>query len=69
VLLIKAVRERTAAGSDSTWSFISAIRGEMTTVVPSSSIAGSWKVSDLPEPVGMIASVSRFARAWAITAA
>ena len=31
--------------------------GEITTVTPSRSRAGSWKHSDLPPPVGMIASV------------
>ena len=30
------------AASASTWSFISAISGETTSVMPSSSIAGSW---------------------------
>ena len=43
----------------SAWSFISAISGLTTTVVPSSSSAGSWKQRLLPEPVGMTTSVSR----------
>ena len=46
-------------GSLSTWSFISAISGERTSVGSGRSIAASWYVSDLPEPVGMSASVSR----------
>ena len=44
----------------STWSFIRACKGEITTVrAPTCSldaIAGSWKHSDLPPPVGMTAS-------------
>jgi hypothetical protein len=39
-----------------TWSRIKAMRGEITTVTPSRMIAGSWKHSDLPPPVGMMAS-------------
>ena len=45
-------------GSLSTWSFISAISGERTSVGEGRSIAASWYVSDLPAPVGMTASVS-----------
>ena len=47
------------ARSPSTWSFMSAISGDTTTVVPSSSSAGSWKQSDLPAPVGITATRSR----------
>ena len=46
-------------GSLSTWSFISAMSGESTSVGSGRSIAASWYVSDFPEPVGMSASVSR----------
>ena len=42
----------------STWSFISAISGERTSVGEGRSIAASWYVSDLPAPVGITASVS-----------
>ena len=38
---------------------MSAISGDTTTVVPSSSSAGSWKQSDLPAPVGITATRSR----------
>ncbi len=38
-----------------TWSRISAMRGERTMVTPSRQSAGSWKHSDLPPPVGMMA--------------
>jgi hypothetical protein len=58
----------------STWSFISDWRGEMTTVSafsfsPARS-AGTWKVMDLPPPVGKTASSERpstaavAARSW-----
>ena len=44
----------------STWSFISDCKGEITTVSPCTErpamSAGNWKVSDLPPPVGNIAS-------------
>ena len=43
----------------STWSFISAISGERTSVGSGRSIAASWYVSDFPDPVGISASVSR----------
>src|SRR3989441_2583 len=43
----------------STWSFMSAMSGDTTTVVPSSRSAGSWKQSDFPDPVGMTATRSR----------
>ena len=46
------------ACSASTWSFISAISGETTTVRPSRASAGSWKQSDLPPPVGSSAKTS-----------
>ncbi len=35
------------------------MRGETTTVMPSSSSAGTWKQADFPAPVGSTASVSR----------
>ena len=41
-----------------TWSFISAIRGVMTRHKPSFANAGTWKVMDLPPPVGISPSVS-----------
>ena len=47
------------AVSASTWSFISAISGEITTVSPGRTSAGSWKHSDLPPPVGKSAKTSR----------
>jgi hypothetical protein len=43
----------------SVWSFISAMRGLTTMVVPSSASAGSWKQRLLPDPVGMMTIVSR----------
>ena len=51
-----------ASRKPETWSRISAISGEMTTVSPLWRSAGSWKQSDLPPPVGMMASTSRPAR-------
>lgn len=42
----------------STWSFMSAIRGDTTSVTPSRTSAGSWKQSDFPAPVGKIATTS-----------
>jgi hypothetical protein len=41
-----------ASVSASTWSFISAISGDTTSVSPGCSSAGSWKQRDLPPPVG-----------------
>ena len=41
------------AGSLSTWSFMSAISGERTSVGEGRSIAASWYVSDFPAPVGI----------------
>ena len=41
-----------------TWSRISAISGDTTSVRPSRTIGGSWKQSDLPLPVGITASTS-----------
>ena len=49
----------TPGGSLSTWSFMRAMSGESTSVGSGRSIAASWYVSDLPEPVGISASVSR----------
>ena len=46
---------RPSGGSLSTWSFISAISGETTSVGEERSIAASWYGSDLPEPVGISA--------------
>ena len=46
------------ARSTSTWSFISAMSGDTTSVTPPrspSTTAGSWKHSDLPAPVGITA--------------
>ena len=56
---VSAPASTPAALSARTWSRISAISGEMTTVTPSRHRAGSWKHSDLPPPVGMMASVLR----------
>ena len=42
-----------SGGSWSTWSFIRAMSGERTRVGSGRSIAASWYVSDLPEPVGI----------------
>lgn len=42
----------------STWSFMREMRGETTRVMPSMARAGSWKQSDLPEPVGMTTTAS-----------
>ncbi len=42
-----------------TWSRWSAMRGETTTVTPSSRAAGSWYSADFPCPVGMTATTSR----------
>ena len=50
---------RSVGGSLSTWSFISAMSGDSTSVGSGRSIAASWYVRDLPDPVGMSASVSR----------
>ena len=47
------------ATSASTWSFISAIKGEITSVTPPKHRAGIWKQSDLPPPVGITTSPSR----------
>jgi len=47
-----------SASSWRTWSRISAISGDTTRVRPSSTTTGNWKQSDLPLPVGMIASTS-----------
>src|SRR4051812_48271749 len=44
----------------STWSFISEMSGLTTTVIPSECVSAvSWKQRLLPEPVGMMTSVSR----------
>ena len=45
-----------ASRSAATWSCIKAISGETTTVSPSLTSAGTWKQSDLPEPVGITVS-------------
>src|SRR5689334_12107684 len=45
--------------SNRTWSCMSAISGEITMQTPGRSRVGSWKHSDLPPPVGMMASTSR----------
>ncbi|CDD13279.1 unknown [Parabacteroides merdae CAG:48] len=42
----------------STWSRIKAISGVMTRQIPSIANAGTWKVTDLPPPVGIRPSVS-----------
>ena len=43
----------------STWSFISAMSGEMTSVTPPKQSAGIWKQRDFPPPVGITTSPSR----------
>ena len=45
-----------------TWSFIRAMRGEITMQIPSVIRAGTWKQTLLPPPVGSMASVSRPSR-------
>ena len=55
------------ASSASTWSFMSEISGETTSTAPGSSRAGTWKVSDLPAPVGMTAMQSWPASTASIT--
>ena len=57
-----------ASLSSVTWSCISATSGDTTTVSPSLTSAGTWKQSDLPEPVGITASTLRPARSASITA-
>ena len=47
-----------ASRSAATWSCMSAMSGETTTVSPPATSAGIWKQSDLPEPVGITV------RAW-----
>ena len=42
-----------------TWSCISAISGERTSVTPLRRMAGSWKHRDFPPPVGITAITSR----------
>ncbi len=56
---VSAPASTPAARKERTWSRISAISGETTTVSPSRSSAGSWKHSDFPPPVGITASTSR----------
>jgi hypothetical protein len=58
VLFTKAAGSPRAV-SASTWSFMSEMSGETTTVSPGSMSAGTWKHSDLPPPVGRMTSVSR----------
>ena len=41
-----------------TWSFIKAMSGVMTRHKPGRASAGTWKVMDLPPPVGISPSVS-----------
>ena len=48
--LTKVAVAAICGGSLSTWSFMSAISGERTSVGSGRSIAASWYVSDLPEP-------------------
>ena len=50
----------------STWSFISAIKGETTTVSPGRAMAGNWKQRDFPPPVGSRAKTSLPASASAM---
>ena len=57
-----------ASPSADTWSCISAIRGDTTTVSPSMTRAGIWKQSDLPEPVGITVSAWRPPSSASITA-
>ena len=60
--LLKKFAGTPFALSPSTWSFISAMSGEITSVSPSKINAGIWKQSDLPPPVGMMTKVSLFSR-------
>ncbi len=55
--------------SAATWSCMSAISGETTMPVPARAMAGIWKHSDLPPPVGMSTSASRPAMSVPITSA
>ena len=56
------------ARSASTWSFMRAINGEITTVRPGRRSAGNWKHRDLPPPVGSNANTSRPAsESWMIS--
>ena len=57
-----------ASLSAATWSCISAISGDTTTVSPRMTSAGIWKHSDLPEPVGITVSALRPASRAAIAA-
>ena len=57
-----------ASLSAATWSCISATSGDTTTVRPSPTSAGTWKHSDLPEPVGITASALRPDSSVSITA-
>ena len=57
-----------ASLSAATWSCISATSGDTTTVRPFTTSAGTWKQSDLPEPVGITASALLPARSASITA-
>ena len=57
-VLLTNVAGSPRAVSASTWSFISEMSGEMTTVSLGSISAGTWKQSDLPPPVGRTTSVS-----------
>lgn len=41
-----------------TWSFIKAMSGVITMVIPSSARAGTWNVTLFPPPVGISPSVS-----------
>ena len=50
-----------------TWSFINATSGLMTRQMPGRAKAGTWKVMDLPPPVGISASVSVPANTLRIT--
>ena len=66
-LLFRKAAGMPFARNASTWSFMSAMRGETTIVSPSSISAGTWKHSDLPPPVGISTTVSLPLSTHAIT--
>jgi len=58
-VLLRVATETPRSRRASAWSFIRAIRGLTTIVVPFRARAGNWKQRLLPDPVGMTTSVSR----------
>ena len=58
LLLLIASAAMPLAFSAPTWSFISEMRGDTMTAIPSIANADIWKHSDLPPPVGISTSES-----------